>query len=350
MRVVVLGATGNVGTSVVRALCADPEIEQVVGIARRPGGLDLDGLAWAGADIRSADLAALFTGADAVVHLAWLIQPSHQLDVLAAVNVAGTRRVLDAVGTAGVPRLVYASSVGAYGPGPKSRRVDETWPVTGTATSSYAVHKAIVEHMLDEFEAAFPATHVARLRPALTFKRSAGAQIHRYFLGRLVPAGLAHPGRIPVVPDIPRLRFQVVHTDDVGDAYRRAVKADTAGAFNIAAEPPLGAAELADVLGARRLPVPRRFARAGLWASWRARAQPTSEGWLDMALAVPLMSTERARTALGWEPRHDARSTLLEVLSGIRHRESLPTPALAGAAGIGEARHRSGAGFVTESG
>jgi nucleoside-diphosphate-sugar epimerase len=330
MKVIVLGATGNVGTSVVHALCADPEVERAVGVARRPGGLDLDGLEWARADIRSADLAGLFSGADAVIHLAWLIQPSHDPEALASVNVAGTRRVLEAVETARVPRLVYASSVGAYAPGPKSERVDEGWPATGIATSTYALHKATVEHMLDEFQAAVPAVRVVRLRPALTFKRSAGAQLHRYFLGRLVPAGLVRPGRIPVVPDLPRLRFQVVHTDDVAQAYRRAVKADVAGAFNIAAEPALGPAELADVLGARRIPVPRRVARAAIWASWRTHAQPTSEGWLDMALAVPLMSTDRARAELGWAPRHDARSTLLEALAGVCGRESLPTPALAG--------------------
>jgi UDP-glucose 4-epimerase len=339
MRIVVLGATGNVGTSVVRALCGDPGVERVVGVARRPGGLDLDGLEWTHADIRSADLTALVAGADAVVHLAWLIQPSHRPDVLASVNVAGTRRVLEAVATAEVPRLVYASSVGAYAPGPKSERVDETWPATGISTSSYALHKATVERMLDEFEVAAPAIRVVRLRPALTFKRQAGAQIHRYFLGRLFPAGLADPGRIPVVPDLPRLRFQVVHTDDVGDAYRRAVTGDAAGAFNIAAEPPLGAAELAELLGARRVPVPRRVARSALWASWRTRVQPTSEGWLDMALSVPLLSTGRARAELGWAPRHDAGSTLLEALAGIRRGESLPTPALAGdRAGPGDPR------------
>jgi nucleoside-diphosphate-sugar epimerase len=328
MKIVVLGATGNVGTSVIRALASDPDVDRIVGVARRPGGLALDGLEWARADIRSADLTSLFAGADAVVHLAWLIQPSHRPDVLASVNVAGTRRVLEAVASAGVPRLVYASSVGAYARGPKRERVGEDWPATGTPTSSYAMHKAAVEALLDEFERGTPDTRVVRLRPALIFKRYAGVEIRRYFLGRMVPARAVDPRWIPVVPRIPRLRFQVVHSDDVGEAYRLAVTGDAHGAYNVAAEPEVDPALLAELLGARLVPVPARVARGVLWSTWRARLQPTSEGWLDMALAVPLMSTERLRSELGWRPRHDARSTLLELMGGVRRQEAAPTAVL----------------------
>jgi nucleoside-diphosphate-sugar epimerase len=330
MKVVVVGATGNVGTSVVQALSADPRVEDVVGVARRPGGLDIDGVRWTRADIRTADLVDLFGGAAAVVHLAWLIQPSHRPDVLASVNIEGTRRVCKAVIEAHVPALVYASSVGAYSPGPKATRVDENWPTSGIATSSYALHKAAVERMLDEFQAASPVTRVVRLRPGLIFKRSAGAQIRRYFLGRAAPVSLARPSWIPVVPRLPGLRFQIVHADDVAEAYRLAVITDASGAYNVAAEPLLDPDELAEILGARPVPVPRRLARAALWSTWRAHLQPTAEGWLDMALAVPLMATDRIRSDLGWRPEHDARTTLLELLDGLRRRESLPTAALSG--------------------
>jgi nucleoside-diphosphate-sugar epimerase len=330
MKVVVLGAPGNVGTSVIRALASDRDVDRIVGVARRPGGLDLDGLEWTRADIRSADLTSLFAGADAVVHLAWLIQPSHRPSVLASVNVAGTRRVLDAVAAAGVPRLVYASSVGAYAHGPKRERVSEEWATTGTATSTYALHKAAAEAMLDEFEHRSAQTRVVRLRPALIFNRHAGAEIHRYFLGRIIPARAVSPRWIPIVPEIARLRFQVVHSDDVGEAYRLAVTRDARGAYNVAAEPEVDPAVLAELLGARLVPVPARVARGLLWSTWRARLQPTSEGWLDMALSVPLMSTERIRDELGWRPRHDARATLLELMGGVRRREAAPTAVLTG--------------------
>src|SRR5919197_1591005 len=328
MRVVVLGATGNVGTSVVRRLCADERIEKVIGVARRPGGLKLAGLEWQKADIRTTDLATLFGGADVVVHLAWIIQPSHLPEVLRSVNVEGTRRVLDSVGRARVPALVYASSVGAYAPGPKDAAADENWPATGVSTSSYAQHKAQVERDLDAFEREHPDVRVVRLRPGLTFKRSAANEIRRYFLGHIVPTRLIHPRMVPFIPEVPRLRFQVVHTDDVADAYVRAVTRDASGAFNVATDPILDPAELGRILGAAPLRVPVRMLRMLIWSSWRARLQPTSEGWLDMALSVPVMSTERICTELGWRPSRDAASTLLELMEGLRARSSLPTPAL----------------------
>ena len=64
------------------------------------------------------------------------------------------------------------------------------------------------------------------------------------------------------------------------------------------------------------------------WLSWRLHLQPTPEGWLDLALATPLLDASRARTELGWEPRHAADATFLELLSGIREGARLPTPPL----------------------
>src|SRR4051812_39193133 len=121
MRVVILGATGNVGTSVLRALEDEPRVDEVVGVARRRPALQLPKVTWRQADVCKDDLAALFAGADAVVHLAWLIQPSRDERITHAVNVEGSARVFAAAGDAGVPRIVYASSVGAYSPGPKDR-------------------------------------------------------------------------------------------------------------------------------------------------------------------------------------------------------------------------------------
>jgi UDP-glucose 4-epimerase len=143
MRVVVTGATGNVGVAVVRALAGAPQVNTVVGLARRTPDRQEPGVEWVACDIVTDDLSAAFRGADAVVHLAWLIQPSRDLRRLWQVNVEGTVRVLDAVERAGVPSLVYASSVGAYSPGhPDGTPVDESWPTHGIATSAYSREKA----------------------------------------------------------------------------------------------------------------------------------------------------------------------------------------------------------------
>jgi UDP-glucose 4-epimerase len=333
MRIVVLGATGNVGTSVVRALDADPAVESIVGVARRAPGEPGEGKTeYRVADIRVDPLDDLFDGADAVIHLAWLIQPSRDQALLRAVNVDGSRRVFAAAGRARVPALVYASSVGAYSPGPKDRAVGEDWPTEGIASSFYARHKAEVERELDVFERDHPATRVVRLRPALIFKREAASEIRRYFAGRLLPPTLVRPELVPIVPAMDRLRFQAVHADDVGDAYRLATVRDVRGAFNIAAEPVLDPDELGRILDARPVPVPPVALRLLALATWKLRLQPTPPGWFDMALAVPIMATERARSELGWTPRHTSADALLELIDGIHRRDGAPTPPLQPAA------------------
>ena len=175
MRVVVTGASGNVGTSVVRALSADPAVSEIVGVARRRPDWSPPKTTWLEADVAADPLEPIFAGADAVVHLAWLIQPSRDQRELERVNVEGTRRVFEAA-AASARALVCASSVGAYSPGPKDREVDESWPTGGIASSFYARHKAAAERILDEVEGRNRQLRVVRLRPALIFKGEAGTE------------------------------------------------------------------------------------------------------------------------------------------------------------------------------
>ena len=329
MRLVVVGASGNAGTSLLAALADDASVESVLGVARRRPEPTFPKTEWAEADITSSDLVPLFRGADAVVHLAWLIQPSHDLQHVWRTNVEGSTRLFRAVGDAGVPALVYASSVGAYSRGPKREAVDESWPTNGIPTSFYSRHKAEVERRLDRFERERPDVRVVRLRPALKFKREAAAGIRRLFAGPFLVNPLVHPRLIPLVPKIPGLRFQAVHTDDIGEAYRlAATRDDVRGAFNIAAEPVLDPPELAKILGARQVPLPAGVARGVTALTWRLHLQPTPPGWLDLALAVPIMDTTRAREELGWRPRRSAAEALRELLEGISDGAGLDTPPL----------------------
>jgi UDP-glucose 4-epimerase len=337
MRIVVTGATGNVGTSVIAALGADARVTEIVGIARRVPDWTPPKVSWVAADVERDPLP--FAGADAVIHLAWLIQPSRDARELERVNVLGSRRVFEAAASAGAA-LVHASSIGVYSPGPKDRRVDESWPREGTRTSFYARHKAAAEHALDAVEAAHPELRVVRMRQGMIFKREAGTEIRRLFAGPLLPSRLVRRELLPVLPLPRRLTLQAVHSLDVGEAYRlAALSPDARGAYNIAAEPVLTPDALAAALGARHVAVPEALLRALAALTWRARLQPTPPGWLDMGLSVPVMDTRRAREALGWTPVHTADEALNELLDGMRESAELPTPALSRSAG-GPARMR----------
>ncbi|GAA3166259.1 MULTISPECIES: SDR family oxidoreductase [Streptomyces] len=332
-RIVVTGATGNAGTSVVRVLSEDPEVGSVRGLARRVPRWSPPKTEWAAVDVASGrfDLAEEFAGADAVIHLAWAFQPTHDPASTWRTNVLGSLRVFDAVAAAEVPVLVHASSVGAYSPGPKDRAVTESWPTHGWPDAAYCREKAYLERVLDTFERDRPAVRVVRMRPAFLFKRESASEQRRIFGGRLLPGPLARPDLLPFVPDIPGLRVQALHTDDAAHAYRLAVlSAEARGAFNLAAEPPLDAEWLGELLGTRRVRVPRTAARSAVAAAWGLRLLPASPHLFDAVLRLPLMDCTRARVELGWRPVRDATQVMEEFLLGLREGAGADTEPLRG--------------------
>ncbi|MFI1200021.1 NAD-dependent epimerase/dehydratase family protein [Streptomyces sp. NPDC020883] len=331
LRVVVVGATGNVGTSLMRALGQEQAVGSTLGLARRPCRLSIAKAAWACVDVADPqdNLESHFRGADAVVHLAWLFQPTHDPATTWETNVLGSLRVFDAVARSGVPALIHASSVGAYSPGPKDRYVDESWPTHGWPEAAYCREKAYLERVLDTFEERHPDIRVVRMRPGFLFKREAASEQRRLIAGPLVPQRLVRPSLIPIVPDLPDLRFQALHTDDAADAYRRAVVREVRGAFNLAADPVIDGSRLADLLAARAVRLPQRPVRDAVAAAWRLHLVPASPELFDAVLRLPLLDTARARTELEWTPRYGAVEALDEFLHGLRDMAGMDTAPLA---------------------
>lgn len=329
MRIVVTGATGHVGTALLKRLREARSQQsadlQIVGIARRKpdqNAAPYRDIEWHSVDIGDQGalpaLARAFAGADAVVHLVWLIQPNHDRELLRRTNVEGTAHVLNAARTAGVGHIVCASSVGAYSPAPKDPRIDEEWPTDGIRRSHYSVDKAAQERLLDGFAKENPHVVVARLRPALTFSAEAGSEVGRYFLGKVLARLVPREPRLPFLPVPKELVFQAVHADDVADAYWRVLERRSPGAFNIAAEPVLDPNVLGWLLKTRRLlPLPLPVLRAAVEMSWRLRLQATDGGWIDMAAGAPIMDTTRAHAVLGWTAQRTSLESLTEMLDGL---------------------------------
>jgi UDP-glucose 4-epimerase len=341
MRIVITGASGNVGTALLDRLTAEGGHE-IVGVCRRPptAAPPYDGASWVALDLTAPDVALplreVVRGADAVVHLAWGFQPSHDVDYLHRLGIEGTRAVLNAAEAEGVPHLVHMSSVGAYSPGPDdpaedAARVTEAWPTDGIASHAYSIEKVAAERLLDDHERAHPeGIKVARMRPGLIVQRRAGSALLRYGVPAYVPSGVLR--HVPLLPVDRTLRVPIVHTSDVADAFVRVLHRRATGAFNLAAEPPVTRDLIAEVLGARAVHVPRAVLRAATALTWRARLQPLDPGWVDLAFAVPLLDTGRARRELDWTPKIDARTALAEVVAGMAEADSAPSPPL---------RHRS---------
>jgi UDP-glucose 4-epimerase len=329
MRIVITGASGNVGSAVLRRLAADGA-HDLVGVVRRPPAPSVapEGVEWRSVDLSRDDpaLSAAFRGADAVVHLAWGFQPSHREGYLRELGVGGTSRVVEAATATGVSHLVHMSSVGAYSPKQDDEPVDESWPTGGVRTSMYSRHKSAAEHLLDQDLGRGPDLVVTRMRPGIVGQRSAGSALLRYGLPALVPrAALAH---VPVLPLDRGLAIPMVHADDVAEAVARALEGRVPGAFNLAADPAVTADLIAVALGARLVHVPSAAIRAAVSASWHARLQPLDPGWIDMAFAVPLLDCSRAEAELGWVPSHDAAAVLDETVTGMQDGASGRSPVL----------------------
>jgi UDP-glucose 4-epimerase len=335
VRIVVTGASGNVGTGLLRRLAGHPD-HRVLGVCRRPPPLQppYDGAGWVAVDITAADAVAVLTeafrGADAVVHLAWAIQPGLDVRVLERVNVGGTRAVLDAARAAGVGHVVAVSSVGVYAPGPGGDPVDEQWPRTGIPGSIYSAHKVALEAALDRFDATHTDIAVARVRPALVGQRAAGREFVRYFLGFLLPRPVlraARRGALPALPLPAGLWIQLVHADDLADALVRVLDRRATGAFDVAADP-LDVTGLARVAGARALPVPGALVGAVVGALDRLGLVRVTPGWFAMLMGKPVVGCRRARDELGWQPTRSTAEIAREVLDGIVDDSSTGSPVL----------------------
>lgn len=329
MLIVITGATGNIGSAAVRELSHAGH--DVVGVARRsPGGPDewAEGVSWVERDVAKDPLEDVVAGADAVVHLAWQFQPTHDPEQTWAVNAVGTGRVLDAAVTAGVSTIVAASSIAAYSPVDHDTPVDERWATDGTSAAAYCREKAYVERLLDVVEAERPEQRVVRLRPAFVFQRSASSEQRRIFGGPLARPALFARGRIPVVP-VPRgLRFQAVHAGDVARAISAIVESDFRGPVNLSGSGLLRRAEVGQVLGARTVEVPPAVVRAGLASGFSTRVLPAPPELFDAFMRLPVLDTGLARRELGWEPEHTAADAVATFLSGVELRGGSDMPPL----------------------
>ncbi|MEV7396996.1 NAD-dependent epimerase/dehydratase family protein [Aeromicrobium sp. NPDC092404] len=330
MKIVIVGASGNIGSALVREISSSGH--EIVGVARRvpevtPRAEHLASVRWESADIATSDLDPLVAGADVVVHLAWLFQPSHDPDLTWASNAVGTRRLLDAAGRQGVPAVIVSSSVAAYSPG-QGTPVDEDWPTDGPSSAAYAREKAYVERLLDVFELEHPDTRVVRVRPAFVFQRSAATAQRRLFGGPLLPGRLLDPKLIPMLPVPTGLQMQTVHSGDLARALAAAIERPVRGAFNITTDDVLDRDALAEVFSAKALDVPAGVVRHALGAAWRLHLVPAPGNLFDALMRLPVMSAERAKAELDWQPQHTGREALEAFLEGVRHGAGSTMPPL----------------------
>ena len=329
LTVAVTGPTGDIGIAALRALDASPAVAKVIGMARRPFDPAAHGLSdkvvyQRGDVLDRPSVDSLVDGADVVVHLAFIIIGDP--DEAQRINTEGSRNVFDATVEAGARRLVYTSSVAAYGfhadnPQPLTEEV----PPRGSEDFYYSAHKAELERVLHDAIAG-SGTEAYVFRPcivagagALTLIETTVRLLPIYGQLRLARRALDQiPFLGPVLPD-PGAEFQLVHTLDVASALRAAVEgAGPPGRYNLAGPGSMSIARMARACGWWSVPVPGAAVAALSEVANRIPGLPPEVEWLNAFRAPTMMETRKARDELGWTPEWDAEATMRETVSGAR--------------------------------
>src|SRR3954453_13391738 len=318
LTVAVTGPTGEIGRSFVAALEQGREVRRGVGMARPP--FDPAEHGWRKTEYRQGDVLdraavdALVADADVVVHLAFIVTRASERS--RDVNVEGSRNVFAATVAAGVKRLVYSSSVAAYGFPEPDGPFTEDMPARGHDRFPYSAHKAEVERVLAEALAGGP-TEAYVFRPCIVAGAEAPALIDavpHLALRRRLPK-ILRP--LPVLPD-PGVPFQLVHHDDVALALRAGVLGrGTPGADNLGGPGQITMRDLAAALRMRAVPVPHVAVEATAEIVARTPFLPAQASWIEAARRPVLMDTAKARRELRWRPRHDAHETLRETVAAV---------------------------------
>jgi nucleoside-diphosphate-sugar epimerase len=324
LTVAVTGPTGEIGVSAVNAIERLDEVDRVIGMARRE--FDPSEHGWTKTEYRQGDITdrsavdALVAEADVVVHLAYLIMGSREES--RRINLAGTRNVIEAaVAAQRVKRLVYTSSVAAYGyhrdnPVPLTEDV----PARGSAEHYYSAQKAECEKVLHELTDGSE-LEVYVLRPCIVAGPKAPA-LRDSMPWQLVQRSLPAPLRsvvasvenlLPLMPD-PGVPVQLVHHDDVADAIALAASgAGVPGAYNIAGDGEVTLGEVARATGTRSVRIPHSLAVAASDALARLPMVPAAAEWIHLGRTSMVMDTSRAKTVLGWHPKYTASETLADL-------------------------------------
>ena len=325
MRVAVTGPTGEIGKAFVRALERSRDVTSVVGMARRP--FDPAEHGWKKVEYRQGDVLdrgsveRLCEDADVVVHLAFVIVAGSRESE--HINLEGSRNVFEAAAGSGAQRLVYASSVAAYGFPELDRPIVEDDPAAGNAAMPYSHHKAQVEGLLSEVVSDAEIDAYV-FRPCIVAGPQAPLlidQIPYVRWGDRLPGAVkamlaAVPGVRPVLPD-PGVPFQLVHHDDVATALRAGVLGrGEPGAYNLAGPGTVTMGDVARAMGYISVRVPGIAVDATAEVIARLPALPDEMTWIEAVRRPTLMDTSRARRLLRWRPKYDAATTLRATVSG----------------------------------
>ncbi len=303
MRYVITGGSGYIGSRLVKRLARDEATERIVICDVRPPREQDPKVVYERLDVRdNARAREILTRErpDTLIHLAFVLNPIHDQDTMYEVDVNGTSNVLEAATAAGVGHVLVTSSATAYGAFPDNPvPLTEQHPVRGVPAFEYARDKAESDRICQLWANQHPDATMTIVRPCVVFGPTVDNFIVRLLTKQPFLAELGGPA-----PDL-----QFVHEDDLVEALVRLLDGRHGGAFNIAADGVMTLREAAEAIGLPVRRVPRRLYWALVTLLWRLRLSEAPPGYLHFVENPWIVSNDKLKSTLGWEPRHSSRET-----------------------------------------
>jgi UDP-glucose 4-epimerase len=305
MNVAVTGASGYLGQLLLPLLEKHAGVDSILGLDIVPSGFASRKYTFRLADMRTADFEALLRGVDVLYHLAFVVEPPRKMSIetIDEINIEGSKRVMQGAITAGASKIIFASSIAAYGAHEDNpEMLTETSPLRPNRDWYYSRAKGKLEIFLDDVQARYPHMTIIRFRPSAFLGPSIRNPVGDQYASRVL-IGLKKGYRIDHCWD-----------EDVAQAFVLALDHHRSAAFNLAGENPLTLDEAGRLLGKKVIYLNHRLVsflvRVCAALGFVARGM---RDWVDVATRGSiLVSAEAAREHLGWQPRFDSAGALLE--------------------------------------
>jgi UDP-glucose 4-epimerase len=326
VRYLITGGSGYIGSRLVQRLGERDDTERIVIADIRPPASHRPKVGYERLDVRDAARARELVAAerpDALVHLAFVLNPIHDEEAMYDIDVGGTQNVLRAASEAGVEQVLVTSSATAYGAFPDNPvPIAEDWPVRGVPSFSYACHKTEADRLCQLWAHEHPERTMTIVRPCIVF----GPNVDNYIL-RL---WTNQPFQVDFGVEPPPIQF--VHEDDLVDALEQLLLGRHAGAFNVAGDGTMPADECGEMIGLKRRRMPLALARRLAAVMWRLRRSEAPPGNIDFAIHPWVVSTGKLKQTTGWAPRHTSRETFEITMRahGAMPPQAPPPPAPSG--------------------